>query len=297
MLGDYARIGVQAEDGRIDIDRLICVLQLIGAHDYLCEVWDASKTPHAWEDFLLLAPRCQEAGIRLWLYLAPPSEPDPPEPFCLDYVRWAEECGKTAADHPAVRGLCIDDFNDNVSKFTPSYCKQMMEAAHAHAPHLALLVTSYWGYQWTLRPHIAASAIDGVIFPFLGADKLTFDKDPKAYCFTTSNLVPELKAYRAWLDSEAKTAGLSGKLPLILMVYATPHSACSDPPLPPRTTFYSYVRTCLEIGLAMSKKRIADGVVTYGLPKNDLCFDSSVASVYRRTLPWPKKLLSLLLTR
>ena len=64
-------------------------------------------------------------------------------------------------------------------------------------------------------------------------------------------------------------------MPLVVMVYAEKHSESRDEPTP------AYVKTCLEIGLDSTADGLADGVVTYCLPKGNPRFVESVAAIYK----------------
>jgi len=265
--GDYACIGVRTPEGRTDIPKLMAALKDMGARDYFHLVWAKPNYPGSWEDFKLLAPEFQKAGLRLWLYITPPSEPPAPEPFGFDYVRWAKELAALAQAYPCVAGLCIDDFNGNVDLFTPAYCREMMTAARAAASHLALLVTNYFGYyEDTMAEHIRQGAIDGVIFPYFYPQKNHTD---------ATLLKPQAETFRRWLDEQARQGGRSKKVPLIVMIYAMKHSQSPDTPTP------DFVRRCLEIGLEITAEGLADGVTTYGLPKDDPAFIRAVAAVYK----------------
>ena len=266
LLGDYVNVGVRTPEGRTDIPRLVGVLKKMNAKDYMHLVWKEKQYPFAWQDFKLMAPEFRKAGIRLWLYLTPPSE-GVPEPFGGDYVRWAVECAKIAKRCPIVTGVCIDDFNANVQTFTPSYCKKMMNEAHKIAPHLSLLVVCYFGYEKAIAQHVKTGAIDGVVFPYFYPHKNHSD---------TTKLLPQIKSYREWLDKMTKTGGLSGKMPLVVMVYATKHSASPERPTA------AYVKKCVDIGLQATQDGLADGVVTYCLPKNKLEFVKHVSIAYEQ---------------
>jgi len=230
-------------------------------------LWARPHQTEGWEDFRRLAPECQAAGIRLWLYLVPPSEPPAPEPFGSDYVRWAVECAGVAKAYPCVAGLCIDDFHDNVAFFTPAYCRKMMKAARETAPDLALLAVNYFGYHLTMAEHVRQGAVDGVIFPYFYPQRNHSDTDA---------LPSQIEAFRHWLDEQAARGDLVRRIPLIVMVYATKHSQSSDAPGP------AFVRRCLEIALEETGRGAADGAVTYGLPKDRPEFLAAVAAVYRK---------------
>ncbi len=273
MFGDYVHIGVQTADKRTDTAKLMAALKNMGAKDYLHLVWSKENYPKSWEDFGLLAPEFQKAGLRLWLYLVPPSEPPAPEPFGHDYVRWAEECARLAMIYPCIAGLCIDDFNGNADKFTPAYCQEMMKAAHKIAPHLALLVTNYFGYfENTMAEHVRTGVIDGVIFPYFYPQKN--HSDPTL-------LMTQVESFRKWLDEQTRRGGHAKSMPLVVMIYATKHSQSPDSPRP------GFVQKCLQIGLEATAKGLADGVVTYCLPKDKPEFIDAVSAVYK---PWRKKI-------
>ena len=266
--GDYACIGVRTPEGRTDIPKLMAALKDMGAKDYFHLVWAKPSYPESWEDLKLLAPEFDKAGLRLWMYITPPSEPPAPEPFGLDYVRWAKELAALARAHPSVAGLCIDDFNGNVDLLTPAYCREMMTAARAAAPRLALLVTNYFGYyEDTMAEHVRQGAIDGVVFPYFYPQKNHMD---------TTLLRPQIEAYRRWLDEQTRRGGQKKRVPLVVMIYALKHSQSPDVPTP------DFVRRCLEIGLEASREGWADGVTTYGLPKDDPAFIRAVAAAYKK---------------
>jgi hypothetical protein len=265
MLGDYCQIGVKTKDRRTDIPKLMSVLKEMRVTDYMHLVWNEKSYPHAWEDFRAMAPEFQKAGLRLWLYLTPPTE-GAPEPFGKDYVRWADECANIAKKYPAIQGLVIDDFNQNVKLFTPEYCKAMMLQAHKTAPKLSLFVICYYGYaQHSIVAHVQTGAIDGVIWPYY---------HPHQNHINTTNLYPQAKSYRAWLNQKTQLGGLKKEMPLIVMVYgskmATAHEACTP----------GYVSECLAQGLEATREGYADGVMTYCLPKDDPAFVNALTTVY-----------------
>lgn len=250
MLGDYCLTGLRTADGRTDIPRLMEVLKEMGVTDYMHLVWREKSYPKAWEDFKAMAPLFQQAGIRLWLYLTPPSE-KPPEPFGNDYVRWAKECALIAKKHPVVQGIAMDDFNGNVKTFTPEYCQKMMTEARAIAPDMLLYVICYYGYADPfIKPHVQARAIDGVICPYYA---------PHRNHSNTQDLYPQAVKFRGWLDEQ--TAG-TARMPIIWMVYGTKVAKAPDACTP------GYVRDCLAQALKATREGYADGAMTYCLPKD-----------------------------
>ncbi|MFB0564961.1 MAG: hypothetical protein ACETWK_04715 [Candidatus Aminicenantaceae bacterium] len=265
--GDYFLDDVRkGPEGRTHIYGLVHILRDIGARDYMHLVW---KRPWDWEDFELMAPIFQERGIRLWLYLTAPTEGEP-EPFGGDYVRWAVECAKLAEKYPIIKGLIIDDFATNVKyKFTPDYCKKMMDEARKITPHLALLVAVYYGWHNNIKPHVEKGAIDGVILPYLF---------PHCNHHETQYLLPQITEFRKFLDDHTNEGGVFGSVLLVVAVYATRCSVVpeGDNPTP------EYVKKCLTIALNATNDGLADGVYTYWLPKLNPAFVEAVTGVYRR---------------
>jgi hypothetical protein len=265
MLGDYCLYGVKTADGRTDVPKLLAVLREMKVSDYMHLVWRERSYPHAWEDFQAMAPAFQKAGIRLWLYLTPPSE-TPPVPFGNDYVRWAKECATLAKQYPIIQGLTLDDFNGNVKTFTPDYCRQMMTAAHEIAPRLSLFVICYYGYADPfLAPHVRTGAIDGIIWPYF---------HPHRNHTNTANLFPQAAKYRSWLDEQTKLGGLPRSMPLIVMVYGSKIAKA------PQACTPAYVQECLKEGLRAVRAGYADGVMTYCLPKDRPEFVEAVKTNY-----------------
>lgn len=268
MLGDYCLSGVRTAAGRTDVPKLIAALQEMKVSDYMHLVWRESNYPHAWDDFQAMAPEFQKVGIRLWLYLTPPSE-TPPAPFGNDYVRWARECAAMAKQYPIVQGIALDDFNGNVKTFTPDYCRRMMTEAHTVAPRLSLFVICYYGYADPfLTPHVRTGAIDGIIWPYY---------HPHKNHTNTTNLFPQAVKYRSWLDEQTRLGGLPRSMPLIVMVYASKMAKA------PQACAPAYVQECLKEGLKAVRAGHADGVMTYCLPKDKPEF---VAAVERNYAGW-----------
>ena len=91
----------------------------------------------------------------------------------------------------------------------------------------------------------------------------------------TSKLLPQIKVYRKWLDKCTKKGGLSGKMPLVVMVYAIKHTQSPDDPKP------AYIKECIDIGLTATSNGLADGAVTYCLPKHKPQFVEAVSKAYK----------------
>lgn len=264
ILGDYTNRGMRTKTGNTDIPNLIVTLKKAGVRDFMHLVWTDKMYPNAWNEFKQMASEFQKANINLWLYLTPPTE-GVPEPFGDNYVQWALECAKLAKKYPVVKGIVIDDFDQNISKFTPEYCKQMMENARTVAPDLALLVVHYYRFKSAINQHVKAGVIDGVVFPY-------FSK-PLNHRNTTQ-LAEQIMEIRSDLDKSQKAGGINKHLPLIVMIYATKLSNAPDSPTP------EYVKECLEIVKTATKQGLADGAIIYQLPKNQQDFLNSVSTIY-----------------
>jgi len=280
LLGDYAPTGATTQPGnKVDPWGLMGALTTIHASDYMHLVWGNDEYRDAWNDFEPLAAQCQAAGMRLWLYLTTPSEEPEPYPIGFNYVTWAIECAKVAANYPNVAGICIDDFCSNLSNtppepsFTPDYCKQMMDEARAIAPNMKLLVVAYWDQMGSLAKHLESDVIDGVVFPYIR---------PHYDHTTTDTLMPQIEEFRTSLNKLTNSAGLCRRVSLVVMVYAQSYSLVTSlhrsPPTP------DYVKACLRIGLDATRRGLADGVVTYCLPKSERTFVEAVAEVYETVL-------------
>jgi hypothetical protein len=126
-----------------------------------------------WDDLRLFLPKAAQVGLQVWVYLVPPSESEPqpgagpkyPEPFLLDYVRWAEEIGRLSREHPNLTGWVIDDFDGNLKFFTPDYVRQMQARAKSLNPGLMFLPLTYFV---TVEPIVAGyrDIIDGVVVAY-----------------------------------------------------------------------------------------------------------------------------------
>ncbi len=142
ILGDY-NAEPRLADKRVDIDFLLARLKELRVNTYLWLVW---HQPTDWEDLQRFLPKAAEAGIDVWVYLVPPSEPPPSAPFGLDFARWGEEIAKLSQQHPNLKGWSIDDFYANTAKLlTPAYVRTMQARAKAINPRLAFLPLMYYG--------------------------------------------------------------------------------------------------------------------------------------------------------
>jgi hypothetical protein len=89
-------------------------------------------------------------------------------------------------------------------------------------------------------------------------------------------LGPQIIAYREYLDRLEKKVNLQKHISLVVMIYATKFATAPDSPTP------SYVKQCLDIALLATSKGFANGVVTYGLPKNKADFIEAASNSYSK---------------
>ena len=84
-----------------------------------------------WDNLKLILPAARAKDIRVWASLVPPSESPPrtkmfPEPFRLDYERWAVEFAKLSLQETNLVAWSIDDFTHNLSFYTTNYIKKIL---------------------------------------------------------------------------------------------------------------------------------------------------------------------------
>lgn len=241
ILGDYDA-EVRDTSGRVDSVALIKRLKSLGVNTYAYLIW---HSPHDWEDLCQsFMPLAQKEDINVIVYLVPPSEPPSPKPYEYNYIEWAQAIGELSQRYSKLIGIAIDDFNYNTSFFTASYIKEIKKTINNINPSLRLFTVSY--YRDITDTFLAqyGEIIDGVIFPFRN--------EPNIDTVTTSTLDPQVRSVRA-------TSG--DKLSLIIMIYASKLSSATIPP------DAGYLRETISTSLNLMQEGIADGIVTYCLPK------------------------------
>ncbi|MCX6901097.1 MAG: hypothetical protein NT105_20680 [Verrucomicrobia bacterium] len=160
ILGDYDA-EPRLADKHVDADFLLARLKELGANTYLWLIW---HQPTDWEDLQCFLPKAAEAGIDVWVYLVPPSEPPPSEPFGLDYLRWGEEIAKLSLKHANLKAWMIDDFHANTAKlFTPGYVRAMQARAKAVNPRIVFLPLMYYGEITRKFVDDYREVVDGVV--------------------------------------------------------------------------------------------------------------------------------------
>jgi hypothetical protein len=237
LLGDYDS-EPRTSEGRMDLPRLFTQIEAAHMNMYDFLIWHADTD---WEDFQLFVAEAKRRGLKVWVTLAPPSEPPPSAPFGLDYLRWADEIGKLAARYDNLVGVVIDDFcsGGNERWLGPATVSQFAATLRSYNPKVAFLPTVYWGTVGNLEfLRQYGHALDGIVFPY-------------ADLVSTARLPEQLAACRKWLGPN--------KL-LFINGYAAGSSGDAEPG--PRTP--EYMRSMLE-----TSREMCDGIRLYCLPKDD----------------------------
>lgn len=162
ILADYDS-ELRGGDGHVDTPLMIQQLKALGVNCYFWLIWHAETD---WEDLQAFLPAAQEAGLDVWVYLCPPSEPPPSAPFGLDFVRWGEEIAKLSLQFNNLRAWCIDDFYANRTTLTPEYIAEMQRAAKAIAPKLAFYPLMYYPEIHYAFASAYAPVVDGVVVAY-----------------------------------------------------------------------------------------------------------------------------------
>ncbi len=150
-------------NGHVDVDTLVTRLHELGVTTYY---WLVFHAPTDWDDLERFLPKAAAAGMDVWVYLVPPSEPPAPQPFGLDYPRWAEEIARRSLQHPNLTGWVIDDFYENHALFTPAYVADLRAWARRINPRLRFYPLMYYDQ---IRPEFVDSyraVIDGVVVAY-----------------------------------------------------------------------------------------------------------------------------------
>jgi hypothetical protein len=254
MMADYAmeiREKTPRSDGiyHVDTPAMIQRLKELNINTYYYLVWHERTD---WDDFVHeFMPAAQKAGIRVIVYLVPPTESTGTRksyPFVTDYLAWARAIAETSKQYPNLIGWAIDDFNHNLDFYTPSYMEQMKETAKSINPDLQFYPVMYSVALNEDFLKTRGAFIDGVI--------LAYRDDP-------------YRNTQIWATEPAQieqASALTQKygLDLIWMVYASKLSRTPANPSP------VYVREVLQTALDAVRDGKMDGVVTYSLAKENL---------------------------
>lgn len=241
----------------IDTPALIGKLRLLGLNTYVYGIWDS---PTDWDDLRTeFAPAAAAAGIKIWVYLVPPSEcldsPVPHKsgrcsrPYKLDFVTWAHEIATLSVQYPNIVAWAIDDFivGGNSELFTPEYMQQIVDSQDAVNRRLGFYTTAYFGE--ATNPEFYerfAPYIDGIVYPYLGRSGNT--QDPTAI---RENLEQILR------HTEPR------QLSVLLLLYT---GRFLDASLPPTET---YVAQSIDNAMPYVRDGRILGIDAYGLPLAD----------------------------
>ncbi|MBA4603120.1 hypothetical protein [Thermoactinomyces mirandus] len=250
ILGDYGgeiREKHSRRDGlfHIDTPRMIEHLQNLKINHYFYLIWHEKSD---WDDLVHeFLPAAQKAGIDVWIYLVPPTEAPgkASEPFGTDYIAWFKAIGRVSGRYPNLKGIVIDDFNENLNFFSPQYVRKMRDAGLRENHNLKFMPQMYFPAiteNFFTRYH---SLLDGVI--------MSYRDDP--YRNTQ-----KLDRFLEQIDS-AEFLAKRYHLPLVVMIYASRLSAT------PSNPSVLYIESTLKLALYRMKVGHLAGVVTYLLPK------------------------------
>jgi hypothetical protein len=232
----------------INVKATIAQLKKLHVNTYLYLIW---HSPTDWSDLnngFLAAAR--QAGIKVWVYLVPPSECDPAawcsDPYQENYVKWAQAIAKLSTEYKNLTGWAIDDFTNaqNSALFTPSYMQQIKQATDAINPNLGLYTTAYYptaisdAFYQEYAPYIK-----GIIFPYRDS--------PDANTQNAVDLAPELDAVTA----DAGKYGVN----VMLEIYTGRYSTFDEPTV-------SYVQATTGTGLRYASEGKIQGIISYGTP-------------------------------
>ena len=228
---------IRGEDGRLDAQRQIAMLQALGLSTFNYFI---SRNEFDWDDCQHFLPLAAEAGLKVWITILSPWQGRDtrfgPEyrgcsaPFGTDYVAWFDAFGQLAAEHANLECVSIDDFDrqENFEILTTETVAQMIQALHQNRNDIAFCPTIYGVTPTLLEEYI--ETIDGVMLWWANLDTRLGMKE--------------------WLW--ANRTIVAGRFPIIAGVYA--RSTTWHPAPPTVKTF----RGCLRAAQAG-----ADGVMIF----------------------------------
>lgn len=241
----------------IDTPSLISKLKREGLNTYVYGIWDS---PTDWDDLRTeFAPAAGRAGIRIWVYVVPPSEcldsPVPhrsgrcSRPYKLDFVSWAREIAKLSVANPNVVAWAIDDFviGANGELFTPEYMQKIVDSQDSVNPKLGFYTTAYYGeavsdsFYARFGPYI-----DGIVYPYLGYSNNT--QDPAAVGPNLDNIL-----------KQTQPRGLG----VLFLLYTNRFLDAANPPTE------TYVAKSIENAMPYVRDGRIMGINNYGLPLAD----------------------------
>ncbi|SFD76709.1 hypothetical protein SAMN05428981_1011788 [Bacillus sp. OV194] len=252
ILADYAGVVRETSprsDGiyHIDTPRSIQKLKELHINTYYYLVWH-EKTD--WDDLKNeFLPAARDANINIVVYLVPPSESTGVRksyPYTTDYIAWSKAIAQLSLDFPNLIGWAIDDFNHNLSTYTPQYMAQMKQTSEAINPKLMFTPQMYTDSLNESFLQTRGAYIDGVILAFRDG----IYRNTQVY-----------ESAQQQIDTAYNLLS-SYDLPLYWMLYASQLS------LTPANPSANYVREVVQIALDNMKTGKIKGVTTYVLKKN-----------------------------
>ncbi|MDN4072826.1 hypothetical protein [Fictibacillus terranigra] len=252
ILGDYAGVIRETSprsDGiyHIDTPRSIEKMKELHINTYYFLIWH-EKTD--WDDLRNeFLPAAKKAGINVVVYVVPPTESTGERksyPYTTDYLSWSREIAKLSVEYPNVIGWAIDDFNHNLTTFTPDYLDQMKKTSEAINPDLFFTPLMYTDSLNDSFLQTRGAYIDGVIIAFRDG----IYRNTQVYASEQEQID---SAYRLLSKYH---------LPLYWMIYA---SQLSNTPANPSA---NYIREATQIALENMKQGKIKGTISYVLKKN-----------------------------
>lgn len=245
MVADYAspvRESTPRADGQLHVDTPATIAKLKALHvtDYFYLVWQQASD---WDDLSAqFLPAAEKAGIKVWVYLVPPSE-GPSQPFGSDYLKWVTEIAQLSTKFPGLRGWAMDDFarGTNLETFTPAFFQQVEKIIDVTNPKLQFLPIAYYTDVTAQLLATYQQYFDGLIFPY---SDFTSDY---------AHVDRQIDHVAGLLSPYHKKA--------YLMLYGSPHSATIDP------MQADYYTATLDRGIDATRAGKLAGIVMYQTPK------------------------------
>ena len=209
-----------------------------------------------WDDLRFeFAPAAQAAGIKVWVYLWPPSDCTDDKctnypPYGKRYDDWARAIAQLSVQYPVVTAWAIDDFANsrngvnNLDYLTPAYLTQVRKLSQSIQPMLEFYPVVYYTFATQSFIDRYAPVIDALIMPYRD--------DPYRNTLWTASLQGQLNNLITRLASRNRK--------LILMVYA---KGLSNTQVVPDV---EYVRRVTSVGMQYTRAGTIAGVVQYGMP-------------------------------
>jgi hypothetical protein len=259
----YVQRKAVGPEPRMDIDRLIKDLVDLHVNTYVFLIWHQAAD---WVELHRFLPEARKHGIRVWVYLTPPSEQPPQfsdygydEPFRMDYARWGREIARLSLEEPNLVGWSIDDFpiDNNMKVLTPKYLGDAVAGARKINPNLGFMPCVYemtGGNAEKLRPY--KGTFDGIFL-----------------CHNLQKDETTESEHRKYMEENvAATRKVFGKSIPIVSFQFTTRWRNAPPPSAERTAF-----------LLRLSRELCDGVICYLHPAPDVVNRAAIREVFTET--------------